>query len=421
MPKFLAQIWEQVKTWLFNNGRFLLFWYSKTDKAIELIKQSDNELPPPLRAKLVEATENLSINENNLEAISSAVDSAFEKWMNSAEGMNNSIVILSSPVTPVALILSASIEQWAKQKDVSMRLLPWNERPSDFTDIASKLEHSLESKSNELEKAEIVVIPNLCWCFLRSLDGLEGIDYLQSLLLKDSTPQNTKYRRFWIIGAEQTAWKYLDYVCNLKAYCGQSFVLPRLKGEELQEWLEPVVSELEIQFCQPNSDEENEEEGEDAKTKYFNKLADVSEGVSTVALEVFKQSISHQTLEEETENEENLDELLAKKEAENKEETDEETTKSEKSLITINPSLPKLPFLEASYLYILYSLLLHQNLTLSALAESLGDESSEVQAKVQILRRQNIIRQEKEVLQINPLYYPQLKQELANNNFIIEE
>ena len=410
MPRFLAQILEQFKTWLADSSSFLLSWYKEKEQDIHPAKQLEEELPSSLRAKLVKATKNLPNNQSNIQAISSAIDSAFEEWMTSPQGTNNSIVILSSPVTPVASILSASIEQWAKQKNVFMRLLPWEGRPHAFGDVASKLEHCLESKANNSENVEIVVIPNLCWCFLRSLEGLEGIDYLQSLFLKDSMPQNTDGHRFWIIGAEQTAWKYLDYVCNLKAYCGRSFVLPAVKGEDLQQWLEPVVSELGIKFCQPNSDGEDTEEDRDAQTKYFDKLSAISQGVSTVALEAFVHSISYQALEKAIDNEENLDNSL-----------DKSLEEAEKLLIAKNPSLPQLPFLESSDRYILYSLLLHQDLTLSTLAESLGDEVAEVQAHIQVLRRKGIIKQEKEVLQINPIYYPRLKQELANNNFIIED
>ena len=83
------------------------------------------------------------------------------------------------------------------------------------------------------------------------------------------------------------------------------------------------------------------------------------------------------------------------------------------------PSLPGLPPLEPDDQFILYSLILHGDLTISALAESLGDEQSEVQARVQILRRQGVIEQKDKVLKINPIHYPALKQELANNNFII--
>ena len=36
-----------------------------------------------------------------------------------------------------------------------------------------------------------------------------------------------------------------------------------------------------------------------------------------------------------------------------------------------------------------------------------------------MLRREGIIEQREQVLKINPVHYPALKQELANNNFII--
>ena len=96
-----------------------------------------------------------------------------------------------------------------------------------------------------------------------------------------------------------------------------------------------------------------------------------------------------------------------------------ETKPDSKSLIAQTPKLPKLPTLESVDRYLLYSLLLHGDLTLSTLAASLGDEEAEVQARVQVLRQQGVIEQRNRVLKINPIYYLQLKRELAANNFII--
>ena len=78
-----------------------------------------------------------------------------------------------------------------------------------------------------------------------------------------------------------------------------------------------------------------------------------------------------------------------------------------------------LPTLESADQYILYALLLQDDLTISALAESLGDVEWEVLARVQILCRQGVIEKQDEIIKINPTYYPKLKQYLASNNFVI--
>ena len=125
----------------------------------------------------------------------------------------------------------------------------------------------------------------------------------------------------------------------------------------------------------------------------------MSEGVNTIAVQIFLRSICYEP--KETENEENDGELG--------------------SLVAENPELPNLPRLNADEHYILYSLLLHGDLTLPALSESLGDEKSFVKGKIQMLRRAGIVEQNNGILTINPIHYPRLKNELSNNNFIIYE
>ncbi|MEC4895360.1 MAG: hypothetical protein SAL07_10350 [Oscillatoria sp. PMC 1051.18] len=87
----------------------------------------------------------------------------------------------------------------------------------------------------------------------------------------------------------------------------------------------------------------------------------------------------------------------------------------------LDPRLPKLPDLSAEEHYVLFSVLLHSKITLSHLAISLGDDESNVQHLVQILCRADVLKLEDNLLTVNPLYYPQLRDELDYNNFLIAE
>ncbi|MEO0770097.1 MAG: ArsR family transcriptional regulator, partial [Cyanobacteria bacterium J06649_4] len=60
------------------------------------------------------------------------------------------------------------------------------------------------------------------------------------------------------------------------------------------------------------------------------------------------------------------------------------------------------------------------DLTIRALAESLGDAPQVVNNQVQVLRNANVIEQKDGVVKTNPVHYPKLRRELAKNNFIIE-
>ena len=104
-----------------------------------------------------------------------------------------------------------------------------------------------------------------------------------------------------------------------------------------------------------------------------------------------------------------------------KDKDNEEKDENQGILEAQNPELPNIPRLDADEHYILYSVLLHGDLTLTALCESLGDERPFVKGRVQMLRRKGLIEQKNEILTINPIHYPRIKNELSNNNFIIYE
>ncbi|MEM9508419.1 MAG: winged helix-turn-helix domain-containing protein [Cyanobacteria bacterium P01_E01_bin.35] len=389
--KTIARMLKRFYQWLSNRRHFLFSWYTKDSQETQEPERSLVELPSDLRNQLVEAVENLPNNPADQNIILSKLDELFESWRNDPKNSSNSIVILSSPITAVSKILADTLEEWTKQKDVSLKLLPLDARPLAINSIKSKLEYHLaqESRENQVgSQLEIVLIPNLSWCFLRSLEGLEGIEYLQSLLCEDTEG------RFWIIGGGKVGWEYLNSVCALEAYCGEVITLPKISPEDAQEWFEPVVTQLNIAFEEPRLDKQLLDGDKDNQNSYFKLLTDLAQGVSTIMVQVFLKSICYQ-------------------------ETDESAQSEVKTLIAKTPKLTKLPSLESDDRYLLYSLLLHGDMTIQELAESLGDARAEIQARVEMLRRKGVVEQKEQILKINPIYYPQLKRELASNNFII--
>lgn len=390
----MGTIFNRFQTWLEENRNSLLSRFSTDEQEIQEPEKSLIELPPHLASKLVAAVDELPTDNPDMEAIQSKLDEAVEKWRKNPQAADNSLVVLSSPVTTVSRILVESLQDWASKREIALRPLQWISRPEKAENIATRLRQQLGRglSTADSKQQEIVVISNLSWCFLRCVDGLDGIDYLQDVLLQDDS-------RFWVIGAGKVSWEYLNHVSHFKAYCGQSLDLPELTGEQLQEWFEPIVSEQNIHFAKPDIEFSNNNEDESYKDRYFNRLASVSEGVNTVAAQVFLRSMRYQA----------------------KETDDDKNEKGEGILQAQYPELPNLPRLDADEHYILYSLLLHGDLTLSALSESLGDEKNLVKGQVQTLRRKGLIEQKNQILTINPIHYPRLKSELANNNFIIHE
>lgn len=391
----IARMLKRFKSWLANSRSFLFSRYTKDAQETQEPEKSLIELPQEVRTKLVDTIENLPDNPAEQKAIANVLDKAYTRWQDNPEGGYNSVVILSSPVTSVCRILSDTLQEWTEEKQVKLQILPLTARPDEIESIKLKLEHYLAPRNTKHDPAqkepEVIVIPNLSWCFLRSLEGLAGIEYLQSLLSNDAE------NRFWIIGAGQVGWQYLNNVCSLEAYCEEVFTVPEIAAEDLQEWFTPVLKNLQIIFEEARIDKQLLDGEKDNKTNYFERLATVSRGISTIAVQFFLKSIHSQ---------------------EEDDDDDEEETQQE-VLIAQTPKVPDLPDLESADRYLLYSLLLHGDLTISGLAESLGDLAAEVHARVQILRRQGIVKQKDRIIKINPIYYPKLKQELARNNFII--
>ena len=383
----MATILQRFKTWIFESRSFVFSWYTKDRNQLQEPTKSLVELPSSLREKLITATNKLADNPADTEAIRTSIDEAFEQWRENPQRAENSIVILTSPVMVVSRIIITILENWTEEKQVAVKVLPWNERPADPKAIQLKLQQYLEQKPEEIveKQPEVLVILNLGWCFLRSMDGLDGIDYLQKMLLHDSN-------RFWIIATGQVTWDYLNSISDLEADCGRVVPLPKLESDSIREWLNPILSDLNITFADPRLESQILEGDKDAETIYFDDLAAISRGISVIALQAFLASVTYHSPDEEAE---------------------------QGVLEAQSPELPNLPDLESAHHYLLYFLLLHGDITLSALAHSIGDNESKVRKRMKFLRSEGLVESTGEILKVNPIYYPKLEQELNNNNFII--
>ena len=111
-----ARMLKQFRTWLKNRRHFLFFWYTKDSQETQEPERSLIELPETLRKQLVNAIENLPSNAADKEAIFSSLDEAFNLWRENPNHHNNSVVILSSPVTAVSCILSKTLEEIGQSK-----------------------------------------------------------------------------------------------------------------------------------------------------------------------------------------------------------------------------------------------------------------------------------------------------------------
>ena len=461
------------KDWLVDKRFFRVGWFAKDTHLRPEPEEALAQLPDQIADKLKDAANALTAHPSETQAVLDPLNDAIAQWLTNPDSANNSMVVLAQPVLPVSLILGESLSQLNvdQEQQINIKLLDWIERPSHGSSIRERIEKvvsPVEPASNKNSAAkQVTVIPNLCWCFLRSARGLDGIDYLQNAIMNDSN-------QFVVLGCGQIGWEFLKSTLKFHAYCDQVLHLPGLTGEQLEEWLDPIVNQFNIRFSDaalhkrlgdPNQledinvsidkpietfseiaqeatatvkssirfvkeaidDDDNDTESASPKREYFNRLADISEGISIVALQLFIKSLRYEKSTTQEEKDSNSNQNNSSNNELNSSHTEGKHTSqvfyqdSLDQIVAYLPKLPPLPTLSQNDLYLLYALMLHGDITIDSLAESLGDAPQIVNNQVQVLRNEAVIEQKGRVIKTNPIHYPKLKKELAKNNFIIAD
>ncbi|MDJ0743711.1 MAG: hypothetical protein QNJ32_10155 [Xenococcaceae cyanobacterium MO_167.B27] len=105
----------------------------------------------------------------------------------------------------------------------------------------------------------------------------------------------------------------LNYIYPFSAYLNHTLPLALLDQSQMQTWLEPLSTEIELiwktdhEWLQLNPEESKENNQEDqeldevAKIQqaYYSKLTDLSQGISNVASDLWWRSLSCEKIEEE--------------------------------------------------------------------------------------------------------------------------
>ncbi len=377
----------------------------------KLKQKKINPLPSSEMIALGKKIDSLSIPSPYLKTLKSELSEAIALWQED-ENAPNSLVVLGSPIESFPQIFKEVLADWEQQEQNSLHLksLSWSNRPADYSSIKFQLSQEINSCDNvnqDNSRQVVFIIPDLTWCFLRCVGGLDAIKYLQDLLFKDCS-------KFWLIGCNTSSWAYLDIICNFSHYFKQTFYLPELKDIELKEWLIPVSETIEFEFSHNqdkqdddqkfnNEDEQNWESS--SQQSFFKHLALISLGLSHVASRLWLLSLGIEE-EEDKSNEED--------------DQDNEENDSYPKIVLQKIVLPDLPELTKDDRYLLFSLCLHGQMTLSELALSLGEEQIKVQNQVQILCNSSVVEHKNKLLKLNPAYFPQLKKDLTSNNFFFQ-
>ena len=360
------------------------------------------DVPPGIGNRLGERVTKLPVPQPYQTTIRSALLPALQDWQANPEFENNSLVVLGRPIEDIGPILKASLHKEFPDCEVRF-FLGGYQRPPDPLTLPQHLKREL-GQNNEASSGEIatpvtqtdldnhvptiMVVSSLEQCFLRCIQGWEGIEYLQTLSTQDPS-------RFWVFGCNHWAWAFLERVCQVSAYLEQVVALPKLSGPELETWLTPLLeADLETQATGPMVQIAAPGDG------YWSSLASTTDGIGSTAAQVWLKSLQIRA--------ESL--------------TDEGAIADEATLIELLPAKPTLPglmTLETMDRYLLHSLLIHREMTRSHLAHSLGEAERNIRSRLQVLRREGIILQRGRRFSVHPAHYPKLYSELGNNNFLI--
>ncbi len=344
-------------------------WFSHAEATAT--EETLEDIPPKILIKLEKIIRQLPDPPTYSETIQEAILSSLKHW--EEDKFTNRLVILASPISDLSSLMSRCFPE-DQLKNIAV-VYPFSDL--DLEDkplqITQKLKLAIEkSVSSNPQQEIIIVIPNLEQFFLRCIGGWDGIIWLREYIV--NTPEY-----FWLLGCNDWSWHFLDYACQINAYLETIVKLPPLEESELEAWLKPVHE----QFIT--------KEVRQKLPFFWQTLASSSEGKSEIATQIWLNSLQVVISEE----------------------------KESTELKLMTPSLPKLPTLSASNRYFLQAILLHGAMTRSSLALSLGEKEDKIQAEIQILLKEDLIKQKAGQLRINPIYYPKIKQELKQNNFLI--
>lgn len=410
-------------TWR-NLWQYLLSWLNRNQEKASSPDDLIN-LPDALQAELAQAVQSLASPEIYQTAIQTAISTGLQSWQQHLEAAN-SLIILGNPVEPIAKILRDSLQTWDDAPDLKVVTpFPDLRRPHDPLVIAQQIQQALQPYAqiqvNDLQNADdaidaecleqrttVIVIPDLEQCFLRCIGGWDGIEFLRDITIHNS-------HCFWVIGCNQWAWDFLDFACQISAYFSEIFPLPELDGAAVQNWLAPIAtlvkeSNAEIRHLQSKSSQvksmnnadlpqkdNNTPTEEEHRQGYWNALVLQSFGVGEIAANLWLRS------------------LRIKQDMP----ADDPHDQKPLTLIETPPLLPSLPSLTDSDRYLLHSTLIHRQITRAHLALSLGESESQIQARIQWLLREGVLKRSNGVLSVCPVYYKTIQSELSNNNFFV--
>ncbi|AFY68697.1 hypothetical protein Pse7367_0386 [Thalassoporum mexicanum PCC 7367] len=409
----------------------------------QLSKQDLAELSKKAITDLGQQLDKLDPPQPYREAIQTKLTEAIARWQEDVNAPNY-LYVLARPIEPIDQILADALASW-QDHFLDIKPLTWQTRPHRYEQIYTKLKEELaplcQEKTTSLvclpeadaDRNTLIVLPNLSWCFLRCIDGLKGINYLNTTILGNRD-------RFWLIGCNSWTWHYFHHIYDWHNCFAQFLALPTLSDLELKTWLSPVSQELDLKYGNHNHQNSTSDTAQDwseqqqdkwrskSEKHYFEKLDDLALGSSAITAGLWLRSLRLKQEEpQEDKPEENSDstpELSERSDPpQNKDaqSNNSEAAESIQIMVAKSATLPELPDLDKDDYYLLLSLGLHGGMNLADLALSLNESDSKVLTQMEALWQVGLIERDRDQFQLSPAFYPNLRRRLINNKILFSE
>lgn len=366
----------------------LSFWQATSDERRD--ERSDESelafLSPTRIARLQQELAALPEPCSRLQTLSAEASTALHAWHVDADAPNY-LAIVTEPIEPQAKILRELLAAPPFGGMTRVARLQRGQLTNDSVTTWRALQETFGLCGNAGgSDRQIAVIPDLGWCFLRCVEGLDAIEALLAAVSADRS-------RFWLLGCNRWTWLYLDRVCYLSTYLSSSVSLPTLGAADLRRWLDPVAAICGLESPADDEDADDDETiwSSARERRCFAQIAELALGLPAVAESLWLQSLRRKGTGDDAPEE----------------------------LTYETPRLPALPDLTADDRYLLYNLGLHGGLTLPALTQSLAESEAIVRAQLQHLQHQGLIAKRDGRFEIAPLHYPRLKRDLDYNHLLV--
>jgi hypothetical protein len=355
-----------------------------------------------LRESLVDQIRYLPTNPIYQKLVKENLSTALEKWSKKS-WFTNHLVITGFPVENLENICEDSLQGFDLDNVHLLESIPM----AYDEDILINYLTDIINKIKDNEDSQIVIIPNLSNFFLRSVNGLDLIQFL--LVTIRENPEH-----FWLIGCSNWLWTYLNHVCKIEVYLDNKICLPLLQAHDLKLWLEPIFSNFKLQWLFPENGMTRPENLEkvwenEAQHKFFQNLAKLSLGSQAIAGDLWLNSLSIMKLE--------IPQEETPKTVENEEETE---VKTKDVIVAKLPLVPNFFMLEQRDRFLLVAVGLHEKISLANLAFILGEDILNIKSQVFNLIKFKLINFEHNLISLNPLFYPKLIKDLQENHLLTD-